>query len=72
MIKNRLFTGWNIWRIIYLVIGIAMLIQAAVYEQWLGVILGIYMSSMGLFGFGCAGGSCSNGSCDIKGNQTNK
>lgn len=70
MIKNRLLTGWTIWRIIYLVIGIAMLIQAAVYEQWLGVILGIYMFSMGLFGFGCAGGGCYNGSCDIQENSS--
>ena len=65
MIKNRLLRDWTIWRIIYLLIGIAMLIQASLYEQWLGIILGIYMAAMGLFGFGCAGGGCYNGSCTM-------
>ncbi|MDX1544845.1 MAG: hypothetical protein R3214_12955 [Christiangramia sp.] len=64
--KDRLLKGWNIWRIIYLVIGLAMIIQAASYDQWIGILLGIYMTAMGMFGFGCAGGNCANGSCSIQ------
>ncbi len=69
MIKDRLLKRWTLGRIVYLVIGIAIIIQASVYDQWLGVILGIYMSAMGLFGFGCAGGNCFNGNCDIQENK---
>ncbi|MCG9972154.1 hypothetical protein [Christiangramia crocea] len=70
MIKDRLLKGWTLGRVIYLIIGVAMIIQAANYDQWIGIVLGLYMSFMGLFGFGCAGGSCYNGSCDIQENQT--
>lgn len=65
MIKERLTKGWNFWRVAFLIIGILMIMQAAHYGQWIGVALGLYMSFMGLLGFGCAGGSCYNGSCGI-------
>ncbi len=68
MIKKRLLKGWTVGRVIYLVIGIAILFQASIYDQWLGILFGIYMFFMGLFGFGCAGGNCYNGSCDIQEN----
>lgn len=64
--KKRLFTGWTVTRIVYLVIGILVLVQAFSAEQWWGVALGSYVSLMGLFGFGCAGGSCAGGSCEVK------
>ncbi|TBW28725.1 hypothetical protein EZJ28_07980 [Gramella sp. KN1008] len=63
--KERILKGWNFWRVFYMLIGILMIIQAASYGQWIGILLGIYLSSMGLFGFGCAGGTCYNGSCEL-------
>lgn len=58
MIKNRLLKNWTWMRAVYLLIGILLIFQAAYAAQWLGVLLGSYISAMGLFGFGCAGGNC--------------
>ena len=65
MIKKRLFTGWTFTRVAYLVIGIIVIIQAAVNDQWLGILLGSYVAFMGLFAFGCACGNCFNGNCEV-------
>lgn len=66
MIKDRLLKGWTIMRVVYLIIGLLIIIQGIYGDQWLGILLGAYMSSMGLFAFGCAGGNCSNGGCNIQ------
>ncbi|MFZ0489276.1 MAG: hypothetical protein WBV11_08605 [Salegentibacter sp.] len=58
MIKQRLLTGWNFPRIIYLVIGLLITMQAVSEDQWWGVALGAYMILAGIFAFGCAGGAC--------------
>lgn len=72
MIKKRITTGWTITRALYLLIGVLVLVQAAVHEQWLGVLLGGYISFMGLFAFGCASGTCFNDNCDWKPDQDHK
>lgn len=56
--KERILTGWTPTRALYLVIGIFITIQAFYMHEWFLGIAGIYFSSMGLLGFGCAGGSC--------------
>lgn len=66
MIKDRLLTGWTFTRVAYLIIGVMVIIQAAVNDQWLGILLGAYVTSMGLFAFGCASGSCFDGNCRVK------
>ncbi len=66
MIKDRLLKGWTIMRVVYLIIGLLIMTQAIYANQWLGILLGVYMSSMGLFAFGCAGGNCGNGGCNIQ------
>ena len=55
---NRILTGWTIPRAFYLVIGLIIFIQSVVQMEWLGIAFGGYFASMGLFGFGCAGGNC--------------
>jgi len=72
MIKERLLTGWTFTRVAYLVIGIMVIIQAAVNDQWLGILLGSYVAFMGLFAFGCAGGSCFDGNCEVKHDRDQK
>lgn len=72
MIKRRILTGWTLTRVIYLLMGILVIIQAAIHEQWLGILLGGYVSFMGLFAFGCASGSCFNGDCTLKPDQDHK
>lgn len=57
--KKRLLSGWNIQRIVFLLIGVILLLHTIMDNQPIGVLLGIYITGMGLFGFGCAAGSCS-------------
>lgn len=51
-------SGWSFRRVIYLLMGILIIIQAVGIAQWWGMALGFYFAAMGLFGFGCAGGQC--------------
>lgn len=63
MLKQRLLTGWNFIRGIYVLLGCLIVIQSAADGNWFGIILGGYFTAMGLFAFGCAGGACFGGSC---------
>ena len=56
--KQRILTGWTINRIIFVLMGLAIGLQAAMQSEWLGILLGGYFMSMGIFAFGCAGGQC--------------
>lgn len=56
--KNRILTNWTFIRALYLLMGGYIIFQSAINEQWLGIALGGYFASMGLFAFGCASGSC--------------
>ncbi len=68
MIK-RILTGWNFTRVIFLIIGLWMGIQAGLNGEWVGMVIGTYLGSMGLFAFGCARGNCFNGSCSTEPDQ---
>ena len=48
----------NLRRIIYTVIGLAIVVQSVLLKDWLPAIIGGYFAAMGIFGFGCAGGGC--------------
>jgi len=56
--KTRILTNWTFIRVLYLLMGGYIIFQSAIHEQWLGIALGGYFASMGLFAFGCASGSC--------------
>ena len=56
--KERILTNWTFTRALYLIMGIAVIIQSIMSHQWFGVALGGYFASMGLFAFGCASGNC--------------
>ncbi len=56
--KDRLFYGWTFKRVVYVLIGAYIIIQSAMDDQWIGIILGGYFAAMGLFAFGCAAGYC--------------
>lgn len=56
--KKRLLTGWTFMRIIYLLAGILIIIQAVYTRQWLAVVAGSWFAAMGLFAMGCAAGNC--------------
>ena len=67
--KERILTNWTFTRVLYLIIGIALIIQSVMSQQWFGVALGGYFASMGLFAFGCAAGNCFAGSCEVEPKQ---
>jgi len=56
--KERILTNWNWMRVMYLLLGAFMTIQALASQQWFVALAGAYFASMGLFGFGCASGGC--------------
>lgn len=56
--KERILKGWTARRVIYLVLGIIIMIQAYKDGQWPGILAGAYFAAMGFFAFGCAGGAC--------------
>lgn len=59
--KERLTKGWTLGRALYVALGALVVAQSLIQQQWLGVLLGGYFASMGLFSFGCAAGGCFSG-----------
>ncbi|MCC7401964.1 MAG: hypothetical protein IT214_10825 [Chitinophagaceae bacterium] len=57
-LKQRLTSGWSWIRVIYLLLGISVMIQSIMINQWVGVFLGGWFAIMGLFGLACASGAC--------------
>lgn len=64
--KERILTNWTFARVLYLIMGIAVIIQSVISQQWFGVAFGGYFASMGLFAFGCAAGNCFGGHCTVE------
>jgi membrane protein required for beta-lactamase induction len=61
MFKNaieRFKMPWSLMRVLYLIVGAFMLVQASIDKLWFGIIIGGYFVAMGLFSWGCAGGQC--------------
>lgn len=56
--KDRLLKGWNLRRVLYLVLGVIVIVQAVHTAQYLLILFGAYFASMGIFNFGCASGAC--------------
>jgi hypothetical protein len=64
--KKRILTGWSFTRVLYLILGGMIIAQSIVNIEWLGIVIGAYFSSMGLFAFGCASGNCFGGNCEVQ------
>jgi len=67
--KQRILTNWTFARGLYLVMGIFVIVQSVMSQQWFGVAFGGYFAAMGLFAFGCASGNCFGGSCAVEPKQ---
>lgn len=63
--KERILTGWDFKRFIYLAVGLTALVLGIVGQDWMVGIVGAYFSSMAIFAFGCAAGNCMNTSCAV-------
>jgi len=58
--KERILSEWTVVRFIYLILGIGLMVQAYMEQQWMGIAIGGYFASMAVFNFGCAAGACFN------------
>ena len=56
--KQRIVSGWNFRRAVYLAAGLFITVPAILEKQWMILLPGVYFAAMGLFGFGCAAGNC--------------
>ncbi len=60
---KRIFTGWTWTRAAYFFIGIWVMVQSALEEEWIGILLGGLPAAMGFFGLACAGQNCTAEDC---------
>jgi hypothetical protein len=61
---KNILNGWTIPRILYTFIGIMVIANAIMEQQYWGIALGGYFAAMGIFNFGCAAGGCYTGNCN--------
>jgi len=66
MMIQRITTGWNFTRVVYVLLGVALVVQSLPGTEWFGIVFGSYFAAMGVFAFGCAGGNCLGGRCDYR------
>ncbi len=62
--KERILTGWNFQRALFLIIGITVIAQTISTKDWWAVVFGGYFAAMGIFRIGCASGACFGGNCN--------
>ena len=55
---SRLTTNWTFIRAFYGIMGLWIVAQAWLAEEWALSLIGIYFLAMSIFRFGCAGGYC--------------
>ena len=64
--REQILTGWNFRRILSLVLGGIVVIQAINEKQWAAALFGGGLIVMALLNKGCcATGGCSSGGCSI-------
>lgn len=57
-LKQRLISGWNFSRLLFVGMGGYITIDSIITGGWFGLLPGIYFLASGLFAFGCMAGSC--------------
>lgn len=70
--KSRILNGWNFQRALFVIMGLLVLIQCATQGEWMGILLGAYFASIGIFALGCAGGNCFGNACKIRPGRQNE
>ena len=58
--KQLIFHNWNFFRLIRLVLGVAIIVQAFVAKDIFLGIMGLVFSSLALFNIGCCGAAGCN------------
>lgn len=59
---NKIFTDWNLFRVVRLLIGGYILVDGIRSEIWLFALLGLIFTVMPLLNIGC----CATGGCSTK------
>ncbi len=62
--RTRILQHWTFRRGLFIAMGVFVIVQSILNEQWLGLAFGGYFAAMGLFAFGCASGNCIGGTCE--------
>lgn len=57
--KQTLLGNWNFMRVIRLVLGIFIIVQAAMIKDWTMGLLGVFFTALPVLNIGCCGtGAC--------------
>ncbi len=64
---ENFFRNWNFMRLLRLAMGIFIVVQGILYNQWFFVVIGAVFSLMPLFNVGCCTTNCATNRYDGKG-----
>jgi hypothetical protein len=67
--KERILSGWNFMRVLWLLMGIGITIQAITESNFLMLLPGLYFVFTSLANVGCFAGSCAAGFNSKTGNK---
>lgn len=56
--KNRILNGWNVRRVVYLIVGLIATAQAFYLKEYFLILFGVYFAIMAVLNIGCASGHC--------------
>ena len=59
--KERLLNGWNFMRILWLLMGVGIVIQAITEKNFFMLLPGLYFVFAAIANIGCFAGSCATG-----------
>jgi hypothetical protein len=59
--KERILSGWNFMRVLWLIMGTGIVIQAITEKNFLMLLPGLYFVFASLANIGCFAGSCATG-----------
>lgn len=55
--KQALLSNWNFMRLIRLVLGIFIIVQAVLVKEWTMGLLGVFFTALPVLNIGCCGAS---------------
>ena len=64
MNTQRILSGWNFKRFLFLGLGILYLTASIADHIWFGVVLSLAFIIQSILGIGCCGGNCYDGQCE--------
>lgn len=59
--KERILSGWNFMRVLWLIMGLGISIQAITEKNFLMLLPGLYFVFASLANIGCFAGNCATG-----------